>query len=98
MPRLTPRRFSDGLWHSVLTVLSAVVVDFLLVGMAIATAGWCVPPCLVAPWRTAMAAACGDGGTRCARVLQAADPRIKLSDCGACRGCQGAEALAGFLE
>ncbi|KAK9832824.1 hypothetical protein WJX81_004711 [Elliptochloris bilobata] len=32
--------FSDGLWHSVLTVLSAVVVDFLLIGMAIATAGW----------------------------------------------------------
>ncbi|KAK9830011.1 hypothetical protein WJX72_009176 [[Myrmecia] bisecta] len=32
--------FSDGLWHSVLTVASAVLVDFLLVGWAIATAGW----------------------------------------------------------
>lgn len=32
--------FGHGLWRSVWAVLSAVVLDFLLVGMAIATAGW----------------------------------------------------------
>ena len=30
----------NEVWHSVLTIISAVVVDFLLVGFAIATAGW----------------------------------------------------------
>lgn len=33
-------RFGNELWHSFVTVLSAVVVDFLLVGCGIATAGW----------------------------------------------------------
>lgn len=33
-------RYGDSLWHSLLTVLSAVVVDFLLLGCAVATAGW----------------------------------------------------------
>ena len=32
--------FGYSVWHSVLTVLSAVVVDFLLLGVAIGTAGW----------------------------------------------------------
>eukprot|EP00878_Enallax_costatus_P030192 GHUV01032853.1.p1 GENE.GHUV01032853.1~~GHUV01032853.1.p1 ORF type:complete len:305 (+),score=40.77 GHUV01032853.1:411-1325(+) len=32
--------FGDNLWHSLLTILSAVVVDCLLLGIAIATAGW----------------------------------------------------------
>ena len=34
------RRFSRGLWDTVSTVVSAVLVDFLLVGCGIATAGW----------------------------------------------------------
>jgi len=34
--------FGDSISHSILTVLSAVVVDFLLLGFAIATAGWFV--------------------------------------------------------
>lgn len=33
-------RFGDTLWHSLMTILSAVVVDFLLLGFAIATACW----------------------------------------------------------
>lgn len=32
--------FGDSLWHSVLTVVSAVVVDFLLLGIVVATACW----------------------------------------------------------
>lgn len=32
--------FGHELWHSFLTVVSAIVVDFLLVGCGIATAGW----------------------------------------------------------
>ncbi|XRB08206.1 UNC-50 [Pycnococcus provasolii] len=32
--------FGYSVWHSLLTVLSAVVVDFLLLGVAIGTAGW----------------------------------------------------------
>lgn len=32
--------YGDTFWHSVLTILSAAVVDFLLVGFAIATVGW----------------------------------------------------------
>ncbi|KAK9809583.1 hypothetical protein WJX73_004253 [Symbiochloris irregularis] len=32
--------FSGSLWHSVVTVLSAILLDFLLIGWAIATAGW----------------------------------------------------------
>mmetsp|Transcript_34549 Transcript_34549/g.87356 ORF Transcript_34549/g.87356 Transcript_34549/m.87356 type:complete len:245 (-) Transcript_34549:547-1281(-) len=34
--------FGDTLWHSFLTVLSAVVVDYLLLGFAIATACWLI--------------------------------------------------------
>lgn len=34
-------RFGHGLWRSVWSILSAVVLDFLLAGFAIATAGWC---------------------------------------------------------
>ncbi|MEW5315733.1 MAG: hypothetical protein WDW38_007140 [Sanguina aurantia] len=34
--------YGDSLWHSLLTVLSAVVVDFLLLGCAVATAGWLI--------------------------------------------------------
>ena len=34
-------RYGHEIWHSILTVLSAVLMDFLLVGCAIATAGWC---------------------------------------------------------
>ena len=34
-------RYGHELWHSILTVLSAVLMDFLMVGCAIATAGWC---------------------------------------------------------
>lgn len=32
--------FGHGFWRSVWAILSAVVLDFLLVGFAIATAGW----------------------------------------------------------
>mmetsp|Transcript_57125 Transcript_57125/g.180812 ORF Transcript_57125/g.180812 Transcript_57125/m.180812 type:complete len:255 (+) Transcript_57125:132-896(+) len=32
--------FGNGLWHSLLTVASAVLVDFLLLGCALATACW----------------------------------------------------------
>lgn len=34
-------RFSSSAWHSVFTILSAVFVDFLAIGVAIATVGWC---------------------------------------------------------
>eukprot|EP00879_Flechtneria_rotunda_P032516 GHRR01035733.1.p1 GENE.GHRR01035733.1~~GHRR01035733.1.p1 ORF type:complete len:176 (+),score=30.00 GHRR01035733.1:30-530(+) len=34
--------FGDNLWHSLLTIVSAVVVDCLLLGIAIATAGWLI--------------------------------------------------------
>ena len=46
---LACRRFSSSLWHSVWTVLSAVFVDFLAIGVAIATVGWCaakISPCI----------------------------------------------------
>ena len=36
-------RFSSSPWHSVFTILSAVFVDFLAIGVAIATVGWCAP-------------------------------------------------------
>ncbi|KAF5841766.1 UNC-50 family protein [Dunaliella salina] len=32
--------FGDTLWHSLLTILSAVLVDYLLLGFAVATACW----------------------------------------------------------
>eukprot|EP00798_Chlamydomonas_sp_ICE-L_P023168 gene23166-30376_t len=32
--------FGDSLWHSFMTVISAVLVDFLLLGFAVASAGW----------------------------------------------------------
>ena len=32
--------YGDGFWHSLLTILSTVVVDFLLIGCIIATACW----------------------------------------------------------
>ena len=38
-----PRRFGHGLWRSLLSVLSAVVLDFLLVGFGIASLSWCGP-------------------------------------------------------
>ena len=34
------RRFGHGFWRSIWAILSAVVLDYLLVGFAIATAGW----------------------------------------------------------
>ncbi|KAG2426398.1 hypothetical protein HYH02_014825 [Chlamydomonas schloesseri] len=34
--------FGDTLWHTLLTVLSAVLVDFLLIGVAMATACWVI--------------------------------------------------------
>ena len=37
------RRFGDTLFRSVLTILSAVVVDFLLLGCVLATTSWSVP-------------------------------------------------------
>ena len=40
------RRYGHGFWSSLWAVLSAVVLDFLLVGFTIATAGWRVPPWL----------------------------------------------------
>lgn len=43
-------RFGHELWHSLITILSAVVIDFLLVGCGIATAGWWgLPPWKVTP-------------------------------------------------
>jgi hypothetical protein len=33
-------RYGDNLWHSLLTILSAVMVDCLLLGIAISTACW----------------------------------------------------------
>jgi hypothetical protein len=42
--RLTVRatfRYSHSVAHSVLTVVSAVFVDYLLLGVVLATAGWC---------------------------------------------------------
>ena len=33
--------FSSSAWHSLFTILSAVFVDFLAIGLAIATVGWC---------------------------------------------------------
>lgn len=42
--RLTRRathRYSHSVVHSVLTVVSAVFVDYLLLGVVLATAGWC---------------------------------------------------------
>jgi hypothetical protein len=33
--------FSRSLWHSMLSVLSAVVVDFLLIGLATSSTCWC---------------------------------------------------------
>ena len=38
-------RFGHGFWRSVLSVLSAVVLDFLLIGFGIATLGWCGACC-----------------------------------------------------
>ena len=34
-------RYSTGFWDTATTILSAVVIDFLLVGWGIATVGWC---------------------------------------------------------
>lgn len=34
------RRFGHSVWHSLATVLSAVLVDFLLLGVSVATACW----------------------------------------------------------
>ena len=33
--------FSSSAWQSLFTILSAVFVDFLAIGLAIATVGWC---------------------------------------------------------
>lgn len=35
--------FGHTVWHSLLTILSAVVIDFLALGAVLASAGWCVP-------------------------------------------------------
>lgn len=35
--------FGHTLWHSLLTILSAVLVDFLALGAVLASAGWCAP-------------------------------------------------------
>ena len=32
--------YSDSVWHALLTVLSAVLVDFLLLGLAVSSAAW----------------------------------------------------------
>jgi len=34
--------FGDSLWHSTVTILSAVLVDYVLLGFAVATAGWLI--------------------------------------------------------
>lgn len=39
-PPIPMRRFSDTLWHAVITVVSVLMVDFILLGCATATAGW----------------------------------------------------------
>ena len=35
-----PCRYGDNVWRAILGILSAVLVDFLLLGLIIATAGW----------------------------------------------------------
>ena len=40
VPPAAPGRFGDTFFRSVLTILSAVVVDFLLLGCVLATSGW----------------------------------------------------------
>ena len=36
------RSFAESFTHTVLTVVSAVLVDYLLLGVVLATLGWCV--------------------------------------------------------
>ena len=39
--------FGHTIWHSLLTIVSAVVVDFLALGALLASAGWCVRVCVL---------------------------------------------------
>ena len=41
-PLCVPSRFAESFAHSLLTVVSAVLVDYLLLGVVLATSGWCV--------------------------------------------------------
>jgi hypothetical protein len=36
-----PYSFADSFSHTLLTITSAVLVDYLLLGVVLATSGWC---------------------------------------------------------
>ena len=91
-------RFSDGLWHSVLTVLSAVVVDFLLVGMAIATAGWCGCFSCVALWHTLLAASCDSYSKLCPRLCMRPTICTNVWGLPRCRSVESCEQVPEHCE
>jgi hypothetical protein len=42
LTRVGTRSFAESFTHTLLTVTSAVLVDYLLLGVVLATSGWCV--------------------------------------------------------